>query len=209
MQHNLKMLAKKPVFCEFLLVFDVEATCEKGSSFGFDNEIIEFPIIIIESKTHKIVGEFHRYVKPSKPLSDFCTELTGITQDQVNSASDFITVMTEFEEYLSKFDEYPFRNSIILSDGPWDVRDFITKQSITSNFVRPALFKKWVDVKKIFMAVTRNKKQTISGMLHHFGLSFEGRLHSGLDDTRNIAKVVIKLLDLGVRVNSRMIEKVK
>ena len=34
-------------------------------------------------------------------------------------------------------------------------------------------------------------------MLQHMGLAFEGREHSGLDDARNIARILIVLLESG------------
>jgi 3'-5' exoribonuclease 1 len=40
----------------FLLVFDVEATCEADSGFDHDNEIIEFPVVLLDSDTCEIVS---------------------------------------------------------------------------------------------------------------------------------------------------------
>lgn len=38
------------------MFFDVEATCEEGGGFDFPNEIIEFPVVLVESKTFEIVS---------------------------------------------------------------------------------------------------------------------------------------------------------
>jgi len=38
------------------MVFDVEATCTESSSWDYPNEIIEFPVILIESKRLEIVS---------------------------------------------------------------------------------------------------------------------------------------------------------
>jgi 3'-5' exoribonuclease 1 len=37
------------------LFFDVEATCEEGGGFAFPNEIIEFPVILVDGETFEIV----------------------------------------------------------------------------------------------------------------------------------------------------------
>ena len=66
----------------YLLVLDFEATCgEKG--FPQDQvEIIEFPTIVYDLHEKKEVERFHEYVRPviQPQLTEFCTQLTGITQ---------------------------------------------------------------------------------------------------------------------------------
>ena len=49
-------------------------------------EIIEFPVVIIDVKQKAIKAVFQTYVKPvlDPQLTPFCTELTGITQEQVD-----------------------------------------------------------------------------------------------------------------------------
>lgn len=46
----------------------------------------------------------------------------------------------------------------------------------------------------------------LSTMLEKLGLKYEGRPHSGLDDSRNIARIAIRMLQDGcqLRVNERM-----
>ena len=50
--------SKKEQPFQYYLCFDVEATCEKGGGFEYKNEIIEFPIILLEGKTFEIVINF-------------------------------------------------------------------------------------------------------------------------------------------------------
>lgn len=94
------------------LVLDVEATCEDGSgAFDYPNEIIaspsthlhneltitcvqEWPVCLLRWKDKhegglaeclEVVSEFRSFVKPTwKPrLSEFCKQLTGVTQASV------------------------------------------------------------------------------------------------------------------------------
>ena len=90
------------------LVLDVEATCFQGTGFEWAHEIIvrlsirhcppfliarqkEWPVCLLRWKDKsakgkasqlEVVGEFRSFVKPTwRPqLSQFCTDLTGITQ---------------------------------------------------------------------------------------------------------------------------------
>ena len=65
-----------------LAVLDFEATCFNDKR-TFKQEIIEFPVVLIDAQTGNQIGEeFHFYLRPKfhPELSSFCTELTGITQ---------------------------------------------------------------------------------------------------------------------------------
>ena len=44
-------------------------------------------MVVIDVKAKKIVSQFQTYVKPvlDPVITDFCTELTGITQEQVDA----------------------------------------------------------------------------------------------------------------------------
>lgn len=71
---------------DFICVYDFECQCEDGTNNLKFNEIIEFPVVVVDVKQKKVVHEFHTYVKPvvEPKLTAFCTELTGIQQDQVD-----------------------------------------------------------------------------------------------------------------------------
>ncbi|KAG8933939.1 hypothetical protein FRC02_010874 [Tulasnella sp. 418] len=100
------------------LVLDVEATCMQGSGFDYPNEIIEWPVVLMrwsdKDETGRasqlvIVDEFRSYVRPTwRPqLSEFCTSLTGITQDDINNAPTFPEVLSQFEGFLQKHNLIP------------------------------------------------------------------------------------------------------
>lgn len=66
----------------YLLVLDFEATCGESEFPRDQMEIIEFPTIVYDLQEKKEVGRFHEYVKPviRSRLTEYCTQLTGITQ---------------------------------------------------------------------------------------------------------------------------------
>ena len=51
-------------------------------TFNFFWCIVEFPAVLLNTNSGEIESEFHMYVQPQEhsKLSDFCKELTGITQ---------------------------------------------------------------------------------------------------------------------------------
>ncbi|KAI8912184.1 ribonuclease H-like domain-containing protein [Powellomyces hirtus] len=188
---------------DFYAVFDVEATCEGEGSFEYPNEIIEFPVILISGATHQPVAEFHAFVKPvvNPTLSPFCTALTGITQATVDAAHSFPIVLQQFERWLRKYSsEKQFENVLFVCDGPWDVRDFIRKQCEHSLLNRPSYLIRFTDLRLLFSTyypltwTPDTPRPNLARMLAHFNLTFEGREHSGIDDARNIARIVTAMM---------------
>lgn len=81
----------------YYIVIDFESTCwrdKKGANPS--PEIIEFPAVLYDAKRRTMPegSDFQQYVMPTEQpvLSNFCTELTGITQDKVD-AGTFIDVI--------------------------------------------------------------------------------------------------------------------
>jgi len=70
---------------DFLCVLDFEATCQEGKRLA-NQEVIEFPSVLIDGRTGNVVDMFEQYTSPvcNPRLSSFCTELTGITQEMVS-----------------------------------------------------------------------------------------------------------------------------
>lgn len=184
---------KKQPF-DYYLFFDVEATCEADGGFTFPNEIIEFPVILVDGETFEIVDEFRSYVKPTinPTLSKFCIELTGISQETVDKSPIFIDVLNEFQEFMAKYDLFQEKSAAFVTDGPFDIRDFITKQLKHSKIKpRPAYFDvHWVNIRKLFREFYKQKEnKNIALMLQHLDMKFQGRQHSGLDDARNLVAI--------------------
>ncbi|CAG8491241.1 10637_t:CDS:2 [Paraglomus occultum] len=197
---------------DYYICFDVEATCEEGRDFGYANEIIEFPAILIDSKTFDIVDIFHSYVKPSvnPKLSDFCISLTGISQAVVDGSPSFLEILTSFQQFLQRHKLFSDNKCAFITDGPWDIRDFIHKQCRSSNIERPKYFTyPWVDIRALFAEFYNCDRCNIPTMLSRYELTFEGRQHSGLDDAKNIAIIAKRMWMDGAlfRANNMVIMK--
>ena len=68
-------------------MLDFEANCVKEGEAPLKlQEIIEFPVVVVNVKSKKIEDIFHHYIQPKAvpKLDPFCTELTGITQEMVD-----------------------------------------------------------------------------------------------------------------------------
>ncbi|PPQ66024.1 hypothetical protein CVT26_010780 [Gymnopilus dilepis] len=187
----------------YLLVLDFEATCwESGTRTN--QEIIEFPTLLYNIQERKVEATFHKYVKPVQDptLSEFCTQLTGITQETVDAADTFPVVWNSFIEFLDQHGVLREPSSFsFLCCGDWDIKTMLPVQldyeaSKGNNLQRlpSILTERWINVKNPFKKQYRlGQGKGMKGMLNHLKLRLEGRHHSGIDDCKNIARIVQKL----------------
>ncbi|KAG0013399.1 hypothetical protein BGZ81_001046 [Podila clonocystis] len=205
-------LIQKNTRYDYMLAFDVEATCESGMSFDFPNEVIEFPVVLLDGKTLEV--------------------------ETVDNSPTFVEVLSLFEEWLTKhgiiLGEYsptkghgidnshfsPSKKSskrggaarkgkggnlqltqpdfeygasfCFVTDGPFDIRDFIAKQCLHSRIPRPSYFTKpYLDVRTLFRDYFElSHWLNLEGMLKFLGETFVGRQHSGICDARNVGRIL-------------------
>ncbi|KAJ1559492.1 3'-5' exoribonuclease 1, partial [Cladochytrium tenue] len=185
----------------YYCVFDVEATCDDQVR-DFRHEIIEFPVVLLSRKTGTVVAEFREFVRPTinPVLTDFCKKLTGITQEQVDAADPFPVVLARFNAWLRSrlHPTRPSPSSVrFATHGPWDIDKFVRAQCAASGvqFPPPAMAR-YIDVRFRYRRMTGQRHAGITDMLYHLGLGeFRGSEHSGIDDARNLARVVACLVD--------------
>lgn len=186
----------------FYCVIDFEGTCEEKNPNDYIHEIIEFPAVLLDAVTLEKVSEFHKFCKPQdKPeLSQFCQNLTGITQEMVDNADTFPGVLDNFDQWLKKHElgsEYKFA---VVTDGPSDMKRFFSEQCQLCSIPIPKYARKWINLKKLYRNFYKVKNLTLGDMVNNLGLKFEGRPHCGMDDARNIARVLRKMVQDGCEI---------
>jgi hypothetical protein len=67
----------------------------------------------------------------------------------------------------------------------------------------PAYFSRgWVNIKKVFQDYyNRPSIQGMAAMLKHLKMDLQGRHHSGIDDCRNLARILIRLIEDGATLD--------
>lgn len=202
-------------FYHYLLIIDLEATCDdKQQQIGcpeFNHEIIEFPVLLYDTHQRKCVSVFHSYCKPklNPYLSNFCTNLTKIHQNQVDAAVTFPTLLAQLENWLLVQNNLSENQCAIVCDCSADMAKFMRMQCQLSRIQMPTWARVWVNLSKAFRLFYRlppRHRSTLSTMLDDLELSFVGQQHRGLDDATNILRIVRILLADGcrLRVNERM-----
>ncbi|CDW83651.1 exonuclease family protein [Stylonychia lemnae] len=214
------MLYQAPL--DYICVYDFECQCEEGTKNLTFNEIIEFPVVVIDVKSMQIIGEFQTYVKPTihPKLTEFCTKLTGIEQSQVDGGVPIKEAIQQVHAFLEKLGVLQ-TEFVFLSCGDFDGNQ-IRREALHKQFNIPSYLKRWINIKKVFPLhlfdkskpeqqidfIKNVKKSTVSGMgelLKLSGLELEGRHHSGIDDARNIARCVVSSLEKGFQYTQGMV----
>jgi inhibitor of KinA sporulation pathway (predicted exonuclease) len=196
---------------DYSLVLDFEAICETGRT-PRPQEIIEWPTLMLNIKTGEVEAEFHHYIRPELHplLSKFCTDLTGITQSQVNKGLLLEEAMKQHASWLeenglvSLYDkDNQTRNDRIqktylyLTCGDWDLKSALPNQLKYHEKSVPPNFGHWINIKFPFQDLYHTRARGMTSMLEHLGLALEGRHHSGIDDCRNIARICQIMLNDG------------
>ena len=86
--------------------------------------------------------------------------------------------------------------------SPWDMGKFLPEQCALSGIPVPGYASKWVNVRKHYRRYYRAEDYqapvTLESIIENLGMSFEGRPHSGIDDARNIATILVKMIRDGL-----------
>ncbi|XP_051960411.1 3'-5' exoribonuclease 1-like [Xyrauchen texanus] len=202
--HSAAAGGNSDVYYDYICVVDFEATCEENNPPDYLHEIIEFPMVLIDTHTLEIVDSFQEYVKPevNLQLSDFCVKLTGITQIMVDEADTFHAVLKRAVSWLQKKELGTKYSYMFLTDGSWDMGKFLYTQCRLSRIRYPKFAGKWINIRKSyanFYKVPRTQTKLIC-MLENLGMHYEGRPHCGLDDSRNIGRIAIHMLKDGCQL---------
>ncbi|XP_011476202.2 ERI1 exoribonuclease 2 [Oryzias latipes] len=196
----------------YLIVIDFESTCwrEKNTS---SQEIIEFPAVLLNTSTGDIDSEFHTFVQPQEhpTLSEFCTELTGITQVQVEAGLPLQICLSRFTRWLQSLQlemGFTFPNKqqgsssslstqklcTFLTWSDWDLGVCLQYECKRKQLHKPDVFNNWIDLRSTYRLWYNRKPKGLNGALQDLGLQFDGREHSGLDDARNTARLAAKMM---------------
>ena len=116
-----------------IVIIDLEATCSQDNRMP--NRIISYGSIFCvwqeDKKRYVCKSTYHRYVKPPPPyhkLTEFCINLTGITQDIINKQGWQISnVIYEHRKQIAKLcKQYGGKTSVIFwghNDLRWMMTD--------------------------------------------------------------------------------------
>jgi inhibitor of KinA sporulation pathway (predicted exonuclease) len=173
-----------------IVVVDVEATCwPKNPPPGQQSEIIEIGVCLVDLTSLEIKDAQSILVKPARSqVSEFCTQLTTLTQADVDSGMSFHDACALLQE------QYQTSERTWGSWGNYDRRMF--EQQCASFYVDYPFGSTHINLKQLFTEKAGLHRQVgMARALDVAGLKLEGTHHRGGDDARNIARLLLYLLD--------------
>lgn len=173
-----------------IIVVDIEATCwnVEPPPDGQLNEIIEIGMCMYDVENDDITDKRSIFVKPvASVVSEFCTQLTTITQEQVDEHGiDF----AEACDILVQ--EYNTRKILWTSWGSYDHKMF-RKQCRRMGVSYP-FGDKHMNLKKAFADYHHGNRMGMTRALNKAELELVGTHHRGDDDAWNIARLMQYLI---------------
>jgi inhibitor of KinA sporulation pathway (predicted exonuclease) len=169
-------------------VVDVEATCWEGQPPpGQVSEIIEIGLTVVDLDQATRLAKHRILVRPQRSrVSAFCTELTSLTQEEVDQGVTFA------EACRALVRDHHASTTPWVSWGDYDRNQF-TRQCKHTNTEYP-FGKDHTNAKLRFTeAHNLRKRPGMAQALEIAGLKLEGRHHRGDDDSWNIAALVLHL----------------
>jgi inhibitor of KinA sporulation pathway (predicted exonuclease) len=169
------------------LYFDVEMTCWAGPPpLGMKQEIIEIGVTEMDLQSLSILREKPYFVRPRRwEISPCCTELTGITSDDIRTARPFPEVLAALT------DEFSPSKAMC---GTWGDDAALIAAACQAHGLKSPL-RYLVDVAHLFPRLFLLREQvSLAKAIEILELGFDGMPHSALADARNTARVHAALI---------------
>ncbi|CAN6305368.1 unnamed protein product [Urochloa humidicola] len=186
---------------DYFVVIDFEATCKEGSRI-YPQEIIEFPAVLVDAATGDLISSFRTYVKPRHHpvLTAFCKELTGIQQEQVDGDVELAKALAMHDAWLAAAGVAKNRLAVV-TWGDWDCKNMLDFECTFKGIAKPVYFDQWVNLRVPFEAAFGAGRRNLQEAVREAGLQWDGRLHCGLDDARNTARLLVEVMRRGVPIS--------
>lgn len=191
---------------KIFIVYDLEATCydknDQTKPKGFQNEIIEIGAVKCDEHGN-VIDQFCQFLRPKKyPIvSKFCTDLTTITQDDINFAMHADIVIMEFFRWAYDTDRDPqawLENTIFISWGLYDkrqMRDDLRLNGLNVNLINDDNHRSLKHLHSEWNKLNYPKGVGLGSACKFEKIEFTGQPHRGIDDARNVAKIFKKYID--------------
>lgn len=174
------------------IVYDIEATCWQGRPPGMVQETVEIGAVELNQFGEQ-TGTFSRLVKPilHPQLSQFCRQLTGLDQAEVNRAKTFKRVSQEFQDWIG----VGYEDYLLCGWGKFDQTQLIRDSRL--HRIDDAWLDPYINLRKQYQEVKGlPKKRGLRSAVRHEGLEWVGNQHEAFTDAENTANLFVRLIDV-------------
>lgn len=167
------------------------------------NAIISIGAVAFNTETGEILDRFHEYVYQDEIISEYIIKLTGITQDNVNTACTLGTVYEKLVNFKNK-------NKCHYQTVVWGAGDMRLLKEQVYNWNQSVFIGTWdsqnwwqfgrteMNVKNIHQAFQESHGKSLqgglAGSIKKYGVPFKGQKHNSGDDALNTAIIYCEIL---------------
>jgi inhibitor of KinA sporulation pathway (predicted exonuclease) len=171
-----------------IVVVDLETTCWEKREKGQVMEVIEIGVCLLDIRSGEITDRQGILIKPVySAVSEFCTQLTTLTQALVDTGIGFR------EGCLKLEDEYRSKERVWASYGDFDRRQF--ERECHLKHIPYPFGSRHINVKTLFAIKHRLAEEIgIDQALALLSLKLVGTHHRGVDDAYNAARILWSLI---------------
>lgn len=173
-----------------LICLDLELNQPSG-------KIIQIGAVIGDTDSGEISQRLRVYVDPGEPIAPFITDLTGITQQQIDTQG------VSLKEGYNLLRAFHLQHAEFMNPVTWGGGDSQTvyDQLFETDRGDWPFGRRWIDAKTLAVSqmIARENKVLSGGLssaMKRFGLKFSGRKHDALDDAENTFKIYHHMLYL-------------
>nr|AKM76605.1 polynucleotidyl transferase ribonuclease H-like superfamily protein [Pelargonium fulgidum] len=188
---------------DYFLVLDLEGKVE----------ILEFPVVLVDAKTLNVVDLFHRFVRPSKMTEQRINEYIegkygnlGVDRVWHDTAIPFEEALQNFEDWLTQHHLWGkeqgghLDRAAFVTCGNWDVKTKIPQQCTVSKMKLPSYFMEWINLKDVYLNFYKRRATGMMTMMRELQLPLLGSHHLGIDDAKNISRILQRMLADGALI---------
>lgn len=161
----------------------------RSPKYKYANEIIQVGAVLLD-ENYEVIGKINQYVHPEYGVIDnFISNLTGIQSSQVKNAPCLKEVLTHMVDWIGdrEYKVYAW------SDSDYNqLQHEIQCKNIQDLKVDSFMnVDKWIDYQAVFgKRYDMVSAVSLEEALRSCEIDMEGRLHDGLDDAINTAKLI-------------------
>lgn len=150
--------------------------------------IIQIGAVTANLYTGEILEKLSVIINPRERISPYITNLTHITQEQVDAGKSLVEGYIQLREMHLKHNA--FMNPITWGGGDsQELLDQLTYGGLLAEPVEWCFGRRWIDVKTMHVAKQLANCKPVQGGLARsmtkYGLTFQGTKHDALDDALN------------------------
>eukprot|EP00930_Biecheleria_cincta_P036061 TRINITY_DN24761_c0_g1_i1.p1 TRINITY_DN24761_c0_g1~~TRINITY_DN24761_c0_g1_i1.p1 ORF type:complete len:546 (+),score=88.75 TRINITY_DN24761_c0_g1_i1:50-1687(+) len=191
---------------DLFVCIDFEWTCDEGEVRqvrGDNVEIIEFAFVVYDARVGREVCQGQHYCKNDRtPITEFCTRLTGISEQTLASAGSLGDALAAFEEAMQAKD-LAGRPCCAVAHGSADLELILPMHCRALGLKVPRVFEQYIDLR---LATQRHvasrgikgvRASSLKEISEALGLETIGQEHCGLDDAWMVLMATQQLLKAG------------